>query len=141
MIGPAPTTTSATSGGVMLGRKRAATVDHEQVVSAVEGLIRSGGLLSVTRPALAAALGVPVAALDVDIDAVLAETYRALTVAEVAEVRRTVLANPSPVEQLRALLGWLATPPEDSDAVRLEAWALSRRNPALRDAARDSPPR
>ena len=97
-------------------------------------ILRAEGLLALTPERLARALDVREDQLDIDVEAVAGEAYQVLSVAEIAEVRRTVLANPSPVAQMRALLAWLATPPEDSDAIRLEAWALSRRNPALRTA-------
>jgi hypothetical protein len=95
--------------------------------------------LAVTAERLARALEVPAQQLDGDVDSVLAEAYRSLSTAESAEVKRMILANPSPVEQMRTLLTLLATPPEDnSDGFRLEAWVLSRRNPALRAAVQDS---
>ena len=124
----------------MLGRKRERVVEHEQVVDyeqiveAATEVLRAEGLLAIDRKRLAAALGVPEQQLDVDPGAVAAEAYRRLGVAELAEVKRRILADPSPAEQMRRLLNWLATPPEDSDAVRLEAWALTRRNPGMRAA-------
>jgi hypothetical protein len=118
----------------VLGRKRARVVEHEELVDAATEVLQSEGLLAIDRKRLAAALGVPEQELDVDADAVAAEAYRRLAVAELAEVRRRILADPSPAEQMRRLLNWLATPPEDSDAIRLEAWALSRRNSGLREA-------
>jgi len=121
----------------MLGRGRAEAVEYDQVVRTAAELIRVEGPLAVDRERLARALDVPLKRLDVDVDLVVAEAYRSLSIAEIAEVRRAVLANPSPAEQMRALLTWLATPPDDSDGIRLEAWALTRRNPALRQAVRD----
>lgn len=119
----------------MFNRKSRVTLDHSVVVAAVARVLKAEGLLAVTADRLAAELGAGVAQLD--LDAAAADAYRGLSVAELAEVKRTVLANPSPVEQMRALLTWLATPPEDSDAIRLEAWALTRKNPALRSAVQD----
>lgn len=121
----------------MLGRRRASAVQHDDVVRAATGIIRTEGPIAVTAQRLAKALKLPEPSADIDVDAVVAEAYRALSVAEIAEVKRTVLANPSPAEQMRALLNWLAVPPEDSDGIRLEAWALTRHNAALRDAVRD----
>jgi len=121
----------------MLRRSTPKVVDHSDVVVAAAGIIRTEGPIAVTGERLARALGVPAHRVDVDVDAVVGEAYRSISVAEIAEVKRTILANPSPAEQMRALLNWLATPPEDSDGNRLEAWALTRRNPALRDAVRD----
>jgi AcrR family transcriptional regulator len=121
----------------MLRRKHVRVFGRDEVLRAAAEVLKAEGPLAVTAERLARALDVPVQALDVDVDAVVAEAYRELTVAELGEVRRTVLANPSPVEQLRALLSWLATPPKDSDAIRLEAWALTRRNPGLRSAVHD----
>ena len=123
----------------MLGRRRAQAVDHDDVLRVATETLRAEGPMAVTAERLARGLDVPVQQLDVDVDAVLAEAYRTLSVAESAQVKRTILANPSPVEQMRALLAVLATPPEDdSDAFRLEAWALARKNPALRGAVQDS---
>jgi hypothetical protein len=123
-----------TDRAIMLGHRRAAAPDHDAVVRATADLIRSEGPMAIDRERLAQALDVPAARLDVDVDAVVGEAYRSLSLAEIAEVRRTILSNPSPADQMRALLSWLATPPEDSDGNRLEAWALARHNPALREA-------
>ena len=122
----------------MLGSKRAEGIDHDDAVRAVVDILGDGGLLAVTPERFAAAVGLPQRRVQVDLDALAAEAFQRLSVAELADVRRTVLANPSPAEQLRSLLVWLATPPQDSDAVRLEAWALSRRNPALKTAVREN---
>jgi AcrR family transcriptional regulator len=123
----------------VLGRRRARVVGHDEVLRAATDVLSADGPLAVTEKRLADALGVPERQLDVDLDAVLAEAYRGLSAAESARVKRTILANPSPVEQMRALLAVLATPPEDnSDAFRLAAWALARDNPALRSAVQDS---
>ncbi|MBW4043011.1 MAG: hypothetical protein HIU86_12970 [Acidobacteria bacterium] len=116
----------------MLGRRRANAVEHGEIVLAAADIIETEGPIAVTAERLARALDVPTRALEADLDAVVAEAYRSLSVSEIAEVKRAILANPSPAEQMRALLTWLATPPTDSDGVRLEAWALTRRNAALR---------
>jgi AcrR family transcriptional regulator len=112
---------------------------EDEVLRAATDVLRSEGPLAVTAQRIARALGVSEQHLDADIDIVLAGAYRNLSTAESATVQRTILANPSPVEQMRALLAVLATPPEDdSDAFRIEAWALARKNAALRSAVRDS---
>jgi hypothetical protein len=119
-------------------RRARAISDDEMLVAATE-VLSSDGPMAVTRTRLARALGVGEQQIDCDVDALLARAYRGLSVAESARVKREILANPSPVVQMRALLAVLATPPEDdSDAFRLEAWALSRTNPALRSAVQDS---
>jgi AcrR family transcriptional regulator len=112
-------------------------LDHAAVLLAATEILEERGLLALTAPALAAKLDVPEQGIVADLDGLVAEAYRRLGVEELANVRRIVLANPSPVEQMRALLRWLATPPEDSDAIRLEAWALSRHNPGLRSAVQE----
>lgn len=131
----------------MLGRRRpkgSATgetaVDREAVLDAVKRILTDDGVFGVTPPAVADRMGVPAASVPspADLEAFVVEAYRALGTAELAEVRRTVLANPSPTAQMRALLSWMATPPEASDALRLEVWALSRRNAALREAVREN---
>jgi AcrR family transcriptional regulator len=122
----------------VLGRKRTRSIDHEELLQTVTTVLRADGVLAVTPARIAGELGVPADHLGADLDVLVGEAYRGLSVAELAEVRRTILATPSPVEQMRALLAWLATPPEDSDAIRLEAWAVARRNPTLRAAVRDN---
>ncbi len=118
----------------MMRLTRGSAPDHDEIVRVTGEIIRTEGPMAVDQERLAQALNVPAKRFEVDVDAVVDEAYRALSLAEIAEVRRTILANPSPADQMRALLSWLATPPEDSDGNRLEAWALARRNPALRDA-------
>lgn len=123
----------------MLGRNRARIVDQEEIARVASALLNAEGPLAVTAARLGEELGVPARQFEVDLDGVLADAYRSLSVAESAQVKRTILANPSPVEQMRALLAVLATPPEDdSDAFRLESWVLARTNPALRSAVQDS---
>jgi hypothetical protein len=124
----------ADGSGIMLRNTRGSATDHDEVVHATAEIIRVQGPMAVTHERLAEALRVPTKRLVVDLDVVVGEAYRSLSLAEIAEVRRTILANPSPADQMRALLTWLATPPEDSDGNRLEAWALARHNPTLRDA-------
>jgi hypothetical protein len=121
----------------VLGRKRAQVIDHEELLRVTADVLRAEGPLAVTAERLAHTLDVPVQQLDADLDALMAEAYRGLGTAELAEVKRSILSNPSPVAQMRALLSWLATPPEDSDAIRLEAWALTRHNPGLRRAVQE----
>ncbi|MGN6743387.1 MAG: TetR family transcriptional regulator C-terminal domain-containing protein [Amnibacterium sp.] len=115
-----------------------AAVDREAVLDVVKRILTTDGVSAVTAEAVGAAIGVAPDTVRsaVDLQDMTVEAYRELGVGELAEVRRTVLANPSPAAQMRALLSWLATPPEESDALRLEMWALSRRNPALRDIVR-----
>lgn len=123
----------------MLGRRRPREVGREEVVSAAASVLASEGPRAVTAARLARALEVSVQQVDVDLHAVLADAYRMLSTTESAQVKRRILANPSPVEQMRALLAVLATPPEsDSDAFRLEAWLLARSDPALRAAVQES---
>ena len=124
----------------MLGRKRApSTVAEDAARDAVSRVLRADGVLAVTAERVGRELGVDAAAVSasVDLDVVVADAYRALGVAEMAEVKRTILANPSPVEQMRSLLSWLSTAPEEGDAIRLEAWASTRRNPHLRRVVQD----
>lgn len=129
----------------MLGRRRSkelpeddVVIDDELVLDTVKRILASDGIFAATPAAVAAGIGVTPERVQssVDLDAVTVEAYRELGVEELAEVRHTILANPSPAAQMRALLTWLATPPEESDALRLEVWALSRHNPALRDVLR-----
>lgn len=126
----------------MLGRRRSKDpstdeprLDEEAVTEAVKRVLTTDGVFAVTPAEVGARLGTTAARVErFDLQSIIVEAYRQLGVEELAEVRRTVLANPSPAAQMRALLNWMATPPEDSDALRLEVWALSRRNPGLREA-------
>lgn len=123
----------------MLGRKRLREVGREEVVAAAASILATEGPRAVTARALARVLDVPEQQVDVGLHGVLGDAYRVLSTREAAQVKRKILANPSPVEQMRALLAVLATPPEsDSDAFRLEAWILSRTDPALRAAVQES---
>ncbi len=82
--------------------------------------------------------GDPAQVRALDLDAVVGRVYLELATTEMAGVKRQILAEPSPVDQMRALLTWLAEAPEEGDAIRLEAWALARRNPHLAAAIRTS---
>jgi hypothetical protein len=129
----APGTTTASATGTT------ASVSDEQVVDAIKEILPRDGVFAVTAESVAAATGSTPAtiAATIDLPARIAEAYRSLATAEVAQVRRAILADPSAAAQMRALLTWLAAPPEESDALRLEVWALTRRDPALRAAVRE----
>jgi hypothetical protein len=122
----------------VLNRRRPRVVDDAELVRVTADLLAAEGPLAVTAPRLARALGFPEHQLHVlAIDAAVAGAYRGLDVAELADVRRMVLSDPSPVEQMRAVLNRLVTRPGHSDQIRLEAWALTRRNPGLMSAVQD----
>ena len=123
----------------MLGRRRTVPVDAEALERQVLAVIEQDGLLAVTAERLAADLGTtPEQVRMLDLDAVVGRLYLQLATTEMAAVKREILTNPSPVAQMRALLTWLAEAPEEGDAIRLEAWALARRNPHLAAAIRTS---
>lgn len=115
-------------------------LEQEEVVVAAVGVAFDLGLHAVTVPAVAARIGVAersVSAAWPDVDALVATTFSRIVAAELAEVKRQVLANPSPVEQLEVLLETLAEPVRaDVDSVWLESWSLGRRNPLLGAAVR-----
>lgn len=115
-------------------------LEQEEVVTAAVGVAFDLGLHAVTTTSVATRLAVPeksVRAAWPDADELVATTFSRIVAAELAEVKRQVLANPSPVQQLSVLLDTLAEPVRaDVDSVWLESWSLGRRNPALGDAVR-----
>jgi AcrR family transcriptional regulator len=117
------------------------SLDHEQLVAAAVSLTFDDGLHALTHAALAVRSGATPKAvhqLYPDLAPLVAETFDRIAGAELAEVKRLVLANPSPVRQLQVLLETLAEPVRaEVDAVWLESWSLGRRNPALGAAVRE----
>jgi AcrR family transcriptional regulator len=115
-------------------------LEQEEVVTAAVGVAFDLGLHAVSPSAVAARLGAPersVSAVWPGADQLVATTFSRIVAAELAEVKRVVLANPSPVHQLSVLLETLAEPVRaDVDAVWLESWSLGRRNLALGEAVR-----
>ncbi|MGN6443900.1 TetR family transcriptional regulator C-terminal domain-containing protein [Amnibacterium sp.] len=115
-------------------------LDHEEVLTAAVGVAFDHGLHAVTIASAATRLGAAeraVLAAWPDLDELVATTFSRIVAAELAEVKREVLAHPAPVRQLTVLLDTLAEPVRlDVDAVWLEAWSLGRRNPALGGAVR-----
>lgn len=123
----------------MLGRNRAQQIDEDELVRFAAEILVSEGPFAVDAERLGRRLGVPAKDVAGSVDSALARAYRIVSTTESAAVKRAVLANPSPIEQMRALLAVLATPPEgDSDAFRLEAWVAARKNPELREAVQES---
>lgn len=115
-------------------------LEQEDVLTAAVGVAFDRGLHAVSPSSVAERLVVAersVRAAWPDADELVAITFSRIVAAELAEVKREVLANPSPVQQLSVLLDTLAEPVRvDVDAVWLESWSLGRRNPALGDAVR-----
>ena len=115
-------------------------LEQEEVVAAAVGVAFDTGLHAVSPASVAARLAVPeraVAAMWPDAEALVAVTFSRIVAAELAEVKRVVLGNPTPVKQLLVLLETLAEPVRlDVDAVWLESWSLGRRNAALGAAVR-----
>lgn len=115
-------------------------LEQEEVLTAAVGVAFDDGLHAVTPAAVAARIGVAEKGVLLawpDADELVATTFSRIVAAELAEVKRQVLANPSPVQQLSVLLETLAEPVRvDVDSVWLESWSLGRRIPALGDAVR-----
>lgn len=115
-------------------------LDPEEVSIAAVGVAFDLGLHSVTPATIATRLRAAeraVSAVWPDADELVAATFSRIVVAELAEVKREVLANPSPVLQLSVLLDTLAAPDRvDVDSIWLESWSLGRRNAALGGAVR-----
>lgn len=115
-------------------------LEQDDVLTAAVAVAFDLGLHAVTVAAVADRLDVAeraVVAVWPDGDALVATAFSRIVAAELAEVKREVLANPSPVRQLAVLLATLAEPVRvEVDVVRLESWSLGRRNPALGAAVR-----
>lgn len=117
----------------MLRRPKKAPVDPEELAAAAVGVVFERGLHAVTTSAVAERLQVPARALqDADQEALQADAFVRIVAAELAEVKRMVLAHPSATQQMRALLATLAEPSRaEVDAVWVESWSLGRRRAAL----------
>ncbi|GAA2752147.1 TetR family transcriptional regulator [Amnibacterium kyonggiense] len=126
--------------GVCVRHSKHRHLEQEEVLTAAVGVAFDLGLHAVTTANVAARLAVPERSIGSawpDGDELVATTFSRIVAAELAEVKREVLANPSPVQQLSVLLDTLAEPVRvDVDSVWLESWSLGRRNPALGDAVR-----
>lgn len=119
-------------------RRSSPDLDAEAVVAAATGVAFDVGLHAVTLQAVADQLRAPLrAVLKVapDEQALVAAVFSSIATADLAEVRRTLLATPSPVAQIASLLRTNADGLHvDHGAVWLESWSLGRRNAALGEA-------
>ena len=134
------TSRSSDPNGARVRRNKHRHLEQEEVVTAAVGVAFDLGLHAVTIANVAARMVVAersVVAAWPDADGLVATTFSRIVAAELAEVKREVLANPAPVLQLSVLLDTLAQPVRaDVDAVWLESWSLGRRNAPLGDAVR-----
>lgn len=121
-------------------RRKPAQVGLDELVEAAVAVAFDQGLHAVSAATVAARAGTtPKVVLHhrPDIAAFVAEVFQTIVGAELAEVKRVVLAHPAPPVQLSALLETLALPVRlDVDAVWLESWSLGRRNLPLGAAVR-----
>jgi len=121
-------------------RRKPSQVTDDELVEAAVAVAFDQGLHAVSAAAVAVrADTTPKVVLHhrPDVEALVAQVFSRIVSAELAEVKRIVLANPSPVTQLSALLDTLALPVRmDVDSVWLESWSLGRRNAALGAAVR-----
>lgn len=121
-------------------RRKPAQVGLDELVEAAVAVAFDQGLHAVTAASVAARAGTtPKVVLHhrPDMSGFVAEVFQTIVGAELAEVKRVVLAHPAPPVQLSALLETLALPVRlDVDAVWLESWSLGRRNLALGAAVR-----
>lgn len=119
-------------------RRAALVIDAEAVVVAATGIAFEVGLHAVTLQAVADRLQVPVRAVVKacpDEQGLVATVFSSIATGDLAEVRRTLLATPSPVAQIAVLLQTNADGRHvDHGAVWLESWSLGRRNAALGEA-------
>ncbi len=116
-------------------------VELDEIRMAAVGVAFEQGLHAVTFETIAERLQVPLRSVLADRPdraTVVADAFSRIVSAELAEVKRVVLAHPSPVKQMTALLETLAEPSRaEVDAVWVESWSLGRRNPALGAAVRE----
>ncbi|MCU1475201.1 TetR family transcriptional regulator C-terminal domain-containing protein [Amnibacterium sp.] len=121
-------------------RRKPAQVGIDELVEAAVAVAFDQGLHAVSPDSVGARAGTtPKVVLHhrPDTAAFIAEVFQKIVGAELAEVKRVVLAHPAPTVQLSALLETLALPVRmDVDSVWLESWSLGRRNPALGAAVR-----
>lgn len=121
-------------------RRLSAAERLTQIDAAAVTLARVDGLAGVTIRAVAAAAGVApslVAHYRPSMESLVADTFRTIAAAEVAEVASVVGVEPAPVARLAALLHAINDPARDDvAAVWSDAWSIGRGNPELADAAR-----
>lgn len=121
-------------------RRKPNQVTADELLQAAVAVAFDQGLHAVTAEAIAVradSTAKAVCRLIPDLETFVAEVFARIVGAELAEVKRVVLANPAPSSQLSVLLETLALPVRmDVDAVWLEAWSLGRRNAALGAAVR-----
>jgi AcrR family transcriptional regulator len=121
-------------------KRKPAQVSIDELVEAAVAVAFDAGLHAVSPVTVGARAGTtPKVVLHhrPDTEAFIAEVFKRIVGAELAEVKRVVLAHPAPTVQLSALLETLALPVRmDVDSVWLESWSLGRRNAALGAAVR-----
>jgi AcrR family transcriptional regulator len=121
-------------------RRKPAQVGIDELVEAAVAVAFDEGLRALSAATVAARADTTARVVlhhRPDMSAFVAEVFQRIVGAELAEVKRVVLAHPAPPVQLSALLETLALPVRmDVDAVWLESWSLGRRNPALGAAVR-----
>ncbi|MFJ3384718.1 MULTISPECIES: TetR/AcrR family transcriptional regulator [unclassified Curtobacterium] len=121
-------------------RRLSAAERLAQIDAAAVSIARTDGLAGVTLRAVAASVGVApslVAHYRPSMESLVADTFRTIAAAEVAEVASVVGAEPAPVAGLAALLHAVNDPARDDvAAVWSDAWSIGRGNPELADAAR-----
>lgn len=127
--------------GVRVRRNKHRHLTQEEVLAAAVEVSFELGLPAVTRAQMALRLGAAersVRAAWPDVDQLVASTFARVVSTELAEVKREVLANPSPPHQMSVLIATLARPGRaDVDAIWTESWSMGRRNPALGDVMRE----
>ncbi len=122
-------------------RHRHRHLEVAEVVAAATAVAAEQGLHALDLAVVADRLEVAprsVRAVCPDFADVVAAAFRRVVSAELAEMKRVVLAHASPVAQMRALLDQLTAPVfMEVDAVWVESWSLGRRIPQLGVAVRE----
>lgn len=116
-------------------------IDLEQLLAASTAVALDLGLAAVTTETVATRCRASVHAvhrLQPDEARLVADTFTRITRAEMLDTRRVVLAYPSPVEQLRALLEGIAEPGDgELDTIWVQSWGLGKHNALLAEAIRE----
>lgn len=121
-------------------RRLSAAERLAQIDAAAVSIARTDGLAGVTLRAVAASVGVApslVAHYRPSMESLVADTFRAIASAEVAEVGAIVEERPDPIARLSVLLASINDPVRDDvAALWADAWSIGRTNPSLAEATR-----
>jgi AcrR family transcriptional regulator len=112
----------------------------EEIRATARDLALAEGLPALTLRSVAGRVGVApalVAHYEPSMDALVAETFSVITIAEIEEVAALLAPEPTATAKLRRLIGTLVEPARDDvTTVWADAWSVGRTNDALAAAVR-----